>query len=139
MGSQMSEKSQYFVFYLPLSLLVTAAKVCGVHLGAASIISLAYFLLFSGAIYYRSIEFIFTHFWNMLCRSVMSNSAMLWTMAHQNTLSIGFSRKKILEWVDPPGDLLDPETKPTSLMSSLMTVRFLCIHWTIVTWGYWGS
>ena len=39
--------------------------------------------------------------------SVMSDSATLWTVAHQTALSMGFSRQEY--WPFPsPGDLSDP-------------------------------
>ena len=45
--------------------------------------------------------------------SVMSDSATLWTVAHQTALSMGFSRQEY--WPFPsPGYLLDPEIEPGS-------------------------
>ena len=51
--------------------------------------------------------------------SIMSNSVTPWTVAHQDPLSMEFSRqeyKSILTWKDKtPGNLSDPEIEPTSL------------------------
>ena len=49
-----------------------------------------------------------------------------WTIAHQAPLSVGFSREEF--WSElpcpPPGDLPDPEIKPTSLGSPALAGRF---------------
>ena len=47
----------------------------------------------------------------------MSDSATLWTIAHQTPLSMGFSRQEYWSGLPcpPPGNLPDPVIKPTSL------------------------
>ena len=47
----------------------------------------------------------------------------LWTVAHQAPLSTGFSKQKYWSGLpfSPPGDLPDPEIKPTYLMSPVLT------------------
>ena len=51
--------------------------------------------------------------------SVMSNSANPWTVAHQTSLSMGFSRQE--NWsvlpFPTPGDLPNPGIKPMTLVS----------------------
>ena len=51
--------------------------------------------------------------------SHVSLFATLWTVAHQSPLSLEFSRQ--VSWsglpCPPPGDLPNPETEPSSLMS----------------------
>ena len=58
--------------------------------------------------------------------SVLSDSAMLWTVAHQATLSMGFSREE--QWsgfpFPIPGDLPNPGTEPVSLVSPALPGRF---------------
>ena len=53
--------------------------------------------------------------------------ATLWTIAHQDPLSMGFSRREY--WImlpfPPPGDLPDSGTEPVSLQSSALAGRFL--------------
>ena len=48
--------------------------------------------------------------------SVMSNSATVWTIALQASLSMGFSRQEYWGGLPfpPPGDLSDPGIKPES-------------------------
>jgi len=48
---------------------------------------------------------------------VVSDSASLWTIAHQTPLSMGFSRQEYWSGLPcpPPGNLPDPVIKPTSL------------------------
>ena len=43
--------------------------------------------------------------------------ATLWTVAHQTSLSMGFSRQEYWSGLlyPPPGDLLDPAVEPASL------------------------
>ena len=57
--------------------------------------------------------------------SVMSGSAILWTVAHQVPLSMGFFRQE--HWsglpLCPPGDLPDPEIGPASLLSPALAGR----------------
>ena len=59
-------------------------------------------------------------------RSVVSDSATPWTVAHQAPLSIGFSRQE--HWsglpLPAPGDLPDPGIEPTSLVSPALAGRF---------------
>ena len=58
--------------------------------------------------------------------SVMSDSVILWTVAHQTP---GFSRQEILSRLpcSPPWDLPDPGTEPVSL--SLQAEYLLLSHW----------
>ena len=59
--------------------------------------------------------------------------AILWTIASQAPLSMGFSRQE--SWIGlpcpPPGDLPDPGIKPASLMSPTLAVKFFN---TSATW-----
>ena len=50
------------------------------------------------------------------CCSVVSNSAIPWTAAHQAPLSMGFSRQEYWSGLPcpPPGDLPNPGIKPRS-------------------------
>ena len=60
--------------------------------------------------------------------------AILWTVARQAPLSMGFSRQEYRSWLPclPPGDLPDPGIKPASLMSpAFLAGRFFS---TIATW-----
>ena len=63
----------------------------------------------------------------VLSRSVMSNSATLWTVAHQAPLSMEILQARILEWVampSPSGDLHNPGIElrsPTLQVDSLLT------------------
>ena len=52
-------------------------------------------------------------------RSVVSDSATLWTAAHQAPLSRGFSKREYWSGLPfpPPGDLPDPGIEPMSLVS----------------------
>ena len=56
----------------------------------------------------------------------MSDSVILWMVAHQGPLSMGFSRQDYWSWLSfpPPGDLLDPGMEPASLMSHALAGRF---------------
>ena len=60
--------------------------------------------------------------------SIMSNSVTPWTVAHQDPLSMKFSRQEyrsILTWKDKtPGNLSDPGIEPTSLASPAWAGRF---------------
>ena len=49
-----------------------------------------------------------------------------WTVAHQASLSMGFSRQEYWSGLPfpTPGDLPDPGIKPTSLMSPALADRF---------------
>ena len=64
----------------------------------------------------------------MLCHtvtSVMSESfAILWTMAHQAPLSMGFSGQEYWGGLPcpPPGDIPKPGTEPASLTSPALAV-----------------
>ena len=125
MGSQIVKNLQYFVLFLPLSLLVTA--ISPVRYTPGSSINNLWLTSHCSLNHdYKSTEIYFSPiFESMLCHF---SHAMLWTVAHQTPLSMGFSRQRYWSGVDPPGDLLDPETKPTSLMSLALAVRFLCIY-----------
>ena len=59
--------------------------------------------------------------------------ATLWTIACQSSLSIGFSRHEYWSGLPclPPGDLPDPGTEPSSLVSSALTGGFFT---TSTTW-----
>ena len=72
----------------------------------------------------------------MLCHtvtSVMSESfAILWTMAHQAPLSMGFSGQEYWGGLPcpPPGDIPNPGTEPESLTSPALAVT--CFTTSIV-------
>ena len=59
--------------------------------------------------------------------------AALWTIALQVSLSMGFTRQEYCSGLScpPPGDLPDPEVKPTSLISPALASR--CFT-TSTTW-----
>ena len=64
-----------------------------------------------------------------LCMCVLSRIQLFcdsWTVAHQASLSTGFSRQEY--WMGlpfpPPGDLPDSATEPTSLVSPVLAGRF---------------
>ena len=63
--------------------------------------------------------------------SVMSNSfAILWSVAHQAPLSMGFSRLEYRSGLScpRPGDLPNPETEPVSHVSCFgMWDFFVCL------------
>ena len=58
--------------------------------------------------------------------SVMSNSAILWTVAHQVPQSMGFSSQEYWSGLPfpPAGDLPNPGIKPVSLASPALAGRF---------------
>ena len=58
---------------------------------------------------------------------------MLWTVARQAPLSMGFSRQEYWNWLScpPPEDLPDPGTEPVSLTSSALGGGFFT---TSTTW-----
>ena len=58
--------------------------------------------------------------------SVVSNSAILWTVAHQAPLFMGFSRQEYWSGLPcyPPGDISDPGVESSSLMSSALAGGF---------------
>ena len=62
----------------------------------------------------------------MCAHSVVSNSATLWTVAHQKPLSMGFPRQE--NWsglpFPPPGDLPNPGIKPESLVPPALAGGF---------------
>ena len=64
---------------------------------------------------------------HQITKSVMSDSATPWTVAHQVPLSMEFSRQKYWSRLPcpPPGDLPDPDIKPGSLMSVALANGFL--------------
>ena len=53
--------------------------------------------------------------------------AALWTVVHQASLSIEFCRQQYWSGFPcpPPGDLPDPENKPTSLTCPVLAGRFI--------------
>ena len=63
----------------------------------------------------------------MLSRSVLSNSAILWTIDHQGALSTGCSRQEYWSGLlcPPSGDLPDPGIKPMPLKSPALQADFL--------------
>ena len=72
------------------------------------------------------------------CFSHVRLFVTLWIVAHQAPLSRGFSRQE--HWsrlpCPPPGDLPNPETEPSSLMSPALTGRFFT---TSATWEALGG
>ena len=58
---------------------------------------------------------------------VVSDSATLWTVAHQASLSMGFSRQECWSGSPclPPGDLPDPGIEPSPLLSPALAGRFI--------------
>ena len=69
----------------------------------------------------------------LLSRSVVSDSATLWTVARQAPLSIGFSRQEYWSGLpsSPPGDLSNPRIEPKSHVSPALAGRFFT---TSATW-----
>ena len=59
--------------------------------------------------------------------SVVSDSAIQWTVTHQAPLSMEFSRQE--HWsglpFPTPGDLSDPEIEPASLMFPSLAGRYI--------------
>ena len=66
----------------------------------------------------------------------MSDSATLWTLAHQAPLSMGFSRQEFWSGLlcPPPGDLPDPGIDPASSVAPTLTGGFFI---TSATWEYY--
>ena len=60
------------------------------------------------------------------CFSLVQLFAILYTVAHQVPLSIGFSRQEYWSGLlcPPPGDLPNPGIEPTSLMSPALAGGF---------------
>ena len=69
----------------------------------------------------KSLAYVLNHF------SRVQLSATLWTVAHQATLSIVFSRQEYWSGLScpPPGDLLDPGMEPASPVSPALQVDSL--------------
>ena len=69
------------------------------------------------------------------CFSHVLLFATLWTVAHQASLSVGFSRQE--HWngllCPPPGDLPNPGIKPASLKSSTLAGKLFT---TSATWEF---
>ena len=65
--------------------------------------------------------------------SVMSDSATLWTIAHQSLLSVGFSRQECWSGLPcpPPRNLLDSGIEPHLL-------HLLHCRWTLPL-SHWGN
>ena len=55
-----------------------------------------------------------------------------WTVAHQTLLSMEFSRQEYWSWwpFPTPGDLLDPGTEATFLVSPALAGQFFTYHCT---------
>ena len=66
----------------------------------------------------------------------MSDSAILWTIAHQAPLSMGFSRQEFWSGLlcPLPGDLPDPGIEPASSAAPALTGGFFI---TRTTWEYY--
>ena len=66
--------------------------------------------------------------------------AILWTVARQASLSMGFSRQEYWSgWpCPPPGDLPDSRIEPTSLMSPALAEGFFTTSttWEALQWVY---
>ena len=62
----------------------------------------------------------------MLSRSVVSDSVIPWTVAHQAPLSLGFPRQEYWSGLPcpPPGDLPDPGMEPSSHTSPALAGGF---------------
>ena len=62
----------------------------------------------------------------VLSSSVMSDSAIPWTVARQAPLSMGFSRQEYWSGLPfpPPGNLPDPGIEPRSLISPTLAGGF---------------
>ena len=79
------------------------------------------------------------YFWFGFCRlvfsvtSVVSDSVIQWTIAHQAPLSMGVSRQEYWDWLPfpPSGNLPDPGTEPEYLVSLALAGRFFT---TRATW-----
>ena len=67
----------------------------------------------------------YTYMCVLVC-SVVSDSATPWTVAHQASLSMEFSRQEFWSRLPfpPPGDLPDPGIKPVTLSSPALASRF---------------
>ena len=67
------------------------------------------------------------------CFSHVQLFVMLWTVAHQALLFMGFSRQEYWSGLPcpPPGDLLDPGIKPMCSMSLVLAGKFFT---TSATW-----
>ena len=77
--------------------------------------------------------YIYTHTCVCSVASVVSDSVILWTVACQAPLSMGFSRQEYWSrWsCPPPRDLPDPGMEPASLMPPALAGRFFT---TSATW-----
>ena len=69
----------------------------------------------------------------MLCANSLSDSATLWIVARQASLSMGFSRKEYWSGLPcpSPGDPPNPGIKLESLKSPALVDRFFT---TVATW-----
>ena len=70
------------------------------------------------------------HVYYFMCAQSLSHVRLFatpWTVTHQASLSIGFSRQEYWSGLPfpPPGDLPDPRIAPTSLASLALVV--LCL------------
>ena len=74
----------------------------------------------------------------MLSHSVMSDSATLWTVAHQAPLSMGFPQVRILEWVAMPSSR--GSSRPTDQTHVSLTAGRFFITWaTSKAQEYWSA
>ena len=69
-----------------------------------------------------------------LVASVVSDSVILWAVAHQAPLSMGFSRQEYWGGLPcpPPGDLPEPEIEPASYRQAVLF--FVCFFTTTAIW-----
>ena len=69
---------------------------------------------------------VFFLFINACCLVVSNSFVIPWTVAHQAPLSVEFSRQEYWSGLpfSSPGDLPDPEIKPTSLKSRALAGGF---------------
>ena len=69
----------------------------------------------------------------MLSRLVVSNSAALWTVAHQAHLSMGLSQVRILEWVAMPSSRGSSRPRDQNCVSYVSCIgKHVLYHYT--TW-----
>ena len=87
-----------------------------------------------GGVYWDSSHIpLFSYVHVLSCFSCVWLFVMLWTVACQAPLTMGFSRQEYWSGLplSPPGDLPNPETEPTSLTSPVLAGSFFT---TSATW-----